>query len=113
MSTLRTLAQRAKDRLRSLSGENDSRPQAEACLSARVQYAIIAHEKKVEDDPLYNKVKKILAKDPDATNALGQLVDQSLYKKMTPIEQEKYICRLSKRYVEIREHVLKDLSALN
>ncbi len=111
MSTLRTLAQRAKDRLRSLSGETDTRPQAEACLSARVQYAIIAHEKKVEDDPLYQKVKRIIIKDADATNALGQLVDQSLFKKLSQVEKERYIYSLSKRYVKIREHILKEQAA--
>lgn len=122
-NTLRALAQRAKNRLKAISCENtksnsisidnNSKVYEEACLSARVQYAIIASQKKIEDDPLYNKVKKMLVKNVDIQNPLAQLIEQDVYSNLSSTEQEKYMYKLSKRYITIREHVLNELKENN
>lgn len=114
-TTLRALAQKAKCRLKSLVSPQQDEQQkthtSEACLSARVQYAIIANQRKLEDDPLYPKVKRLLCKDIDTLNPLSQLVDQSALEGLTQTEKEKYIYKLGKRYTEIKEHIMKDLQS--
>ena len=117
-NSLRALAQKAKNRLKSMQensnniyqSENKTKEYGEACLSARLQYAIIASQRKVQDDPLYNKVKKMLIKDIDVMNPLAQLIEHNIYDNLDEIQKEKYIYKLSKRYVEMREHILKDLT---
>ena len=118
MSSLRALAQRAKYRLRAISVENkneedisnDNKSYSEACLSAKIQYAIIASQKRVQDDPLYNKVKRILLKDIDVINPLAQIIEHDVYDELDEPQKEKYMYKLSKRYVEIRKFVLKELA---
>ncbi len=118
MSSLRALAQRAKYRLRAISVENkneedisnDTKSYSEACLSAKIQYAIIASQKRVQDDPLYNKVKRILLKDIDVINPLAQIIEHDIYDELDEPQKEKYMYKLSKRYVEIRKFVLKELA---
>ena len=118
MSSLRALAQRAKYRLRAISVENkneedisnDTKSYSEACLSAKIQYAIIASQKGVQDDPLYNKVKRILLKDIDVINPLAQIIEHDIYDELDEPQKEKYMYKLSKRYVEIRKFVLKELA---
>lgn len=106
-NSLRALAQKAKYRLRAISTNEEN--VTKACLSAKMQYAIIASQKKIEDDPLYNKVKKLLEKDPDTTSPLSQLIEHNIYDKLSERDQEKYMFKLSKRYIEIREHIIKEL----
>lgn len=118
MSSLRALAQRAKYRLRAISVENkneedisnDTKSYSEACLSAKIQYAIIASQKRVQDDPLYNKVKRILLKDIDVINPLAKIIEHDIYDELDEPQKEKYMYKLSKRYVEIRKFVLKELA---
>jgi len=122
-NTLRALAQKAKNRLKAISCEstksnsisidNTNKVYEEACLSARVQYAIIASQKRIEDDPLYNKVKKMLIKNVDVQNPLSQLIDQNIFSHLSSTEQEKYMYKLSKRYITIREHVLSEIKENN
>jgi len=120
-NSIRTLAQRAKYRLKAISEEENKNQEenqphkvyGEAWLSARVQYALIANQKKIEDDPLYNKIKKLLIKNADAINPLAQIVERNIYDKLDSKQKEKYIYKLSKRYVEIREHILKELDTEN
>lgn len=116
-NSLRELAQKAKNRLKSMQ-ENSStiyngekKEYGEACLSARLQYAIIASQKKIQDDPLYGKVKKMLIKDVDVMNPLAQLIDHREYDQLDEIQKEKYIYKLSKRYVQLREHILKEFAS--
>lgn len=111
MSSLKTLAQKAKYRLRMVSNEEKSEDNTyqEACLSAKVQYAIIASQKKVEDDPIYNKVKNILTKDIDTTSPLSKLIDNSHFNSLDSSKQERYLFSISKRYNEIKDHLDLDM----
>lgn len=118
MSSLRLLAQKAKNRLKAISNETQEdsvKPKTynEACLSARVQYAIISSQKKIQDDPLYNKVKRMLTKNIDVTNPLSQIIEHDVYDNMSENQKEKYIFKLSKRYIDIKTQVLKDLKEEN
>jgi len=120
MSSLRILAQKAKYRLKAISNENqiettETKPKSygEACLSARIQYAIIASQKRIQDDPLYNKIKKILTKNIDVVNPLSQIVEHDIYDKLNDTQKEKYMLKLSKRYIEIKDHILKELEEEN
>ena len=109
MSSLKSLAQKAKYRLRAISNENnEDKTYEEACLSARVQYAIISSQKKVEDDPLYNKVKKILAKDMDTICPLSSLIEPGALDGLDQNKVDKYMFNLSKRYARIKEHCLEN-----
>jgi len=119
MSSLKTLAQKAKNRLKAISHDNlnetDSKPKTynEACLSARLQYAIISSQKRVQDDPLYNKIKKMLTKNVDVKNPLSQIIEHDVYDNLTESQKEKYMFKLSKRYIDIKKQVLKDLEEEN
>ncbi len=116
MSSLRLLAQKAKYRLKAISTdkteEEISKPKTygEACLSARIQYAIIASQKKIQDDPLYNKIKRMLIKDVDVINPLAQIIEHDIYDNLSDTQKEKYMYKLSKRYIDIKEQVLKEIS---
>lgn len=118
MSSLRALAQKAKYRLRAISNDSQTTDQkqektktySEACLSARIQYAIIANQKRVQDDPLYNKIKRMLIKDIDISNPLSQIIEHDIFDKLNDSQKEKYMYKLSKRYIDIKEHILKELS---
>ena len=119
MSSIRILAQKAKNRLKSISNENTlnecSKPKSysQACLSARLQYAIISSQKKVQDDPLYNKVKRMLIKNIDVINPLSQIIEHEIYDSLSPIQKERYMFKLSKRYIDIKNHVLKEINSEN
>lgn len=119
MSSLRLLAQKAKNRLKAISNdsvtEETHKPKtySEACLSARLQYAIISSQKKVQDDPLYSKVKRMLTKNIDVTNPLSQIIEHDVYDNLTAPQKEKYMFKLSKRYIDIKNQVLKDLEEEN
>ena len=111
-NTLRDLAQRAKNRLRAISCSNTKEEKREhgnytqACLSAKIQYAIISSQKKITDDPLYGKIKKMLAKDLDTMNPLSQIIEHDIYDGLSNAGKEKYMFKLSKRYATIKEHIL-------
>ncbi len=111
MSSLKTLAQKAKFRLRAISQDdvNEEKVQKEVCLSARVQYAIIASKKKVEDDPIYNKVRKILSRDEDTLSPLAELIEDEGFCNLPSSQQEKLLFNLSKRYTQIKDHVASQL----
>lgn len=113
MATLRDLAQRARNRLRAISNnmEENSRPYSEACLSACTQYAIIANNKKIEDDPLFGKIKKLIFKEREENifNPLAHLIEHNVYDNLSEVQKEKYMYKLSKRYQTVREYILKDL----
>lgn len=116
-SALKALAQKAKDRLRAISGANveekEEKKTSSACLSAKVQYALIMGQNKITNDPLYNKVKKLLNKEDDILNPLSYLIDYTVYNKLSTTEKEKYIYKLSKRYTEIKAYILKELGSEN
>ena len=105
-STLKMLAQKAKKRLssagQSLQNENTHEKSTFAYLSQGT-YAIVANKQKIEEDPLFEKVKKLLDK-KDVYNPLAELTDYSIFNNLSQPEKEKYIIDISKRYNEIKNY---------
>lgn len=104
-STLKLLAQKAKKRL-SKAGENIESSIGEKSTLAYLsptKYAIVVSRQRIEEDPLFEKVKKILEKD-DIHNPLGELTDKNVFNSLSSLEKEKYIIDISKRYNEIKDY---------
>lgn len=107
-STLKLLAQKAKKRLSS-AGQNYEKNIGEKHTLAYLsptKYAIVLSRQKIEEDPLFEKVKKLLERE-DVYNPLGELTDKAVFNSLTSVEKEKYIIDISKRYNEIKDYFLK------
>lgn len=104
-NTLKQLALKAKKRL-STVGQTISGKQTSACLS-QTNYAIVANIQDIKEDPLYEKVKKLMARE-DIFSPIAELTDHKVFDKLDSLEKERYIIGLSKRYNELREYFLKN-----
>lgn len=102
---LKRLAQKAKKRL-STVGQTISQKQTAACLSSTT-YALVANLQDIKDDPLYEKVKKLLTRD-DIFNPIAELTDHKIFDGLNEVEKERYIIDISKRYVELKDYFLKN-----
>ncbi len=118
LNTLRDLANKAKNRLKAISAQNTisnennftmTKSYNESYLSARLQYAIVANNNKIEGDPLFAKIKKQLEKGEDNLNPIASLIDYKVYNQLSQTEKEKYIIKLTKRYATIKNYIIKDL----
>lgn len=111
-STLKMLAQKAKKRLstagQNLPKENTHEKSTFAYLSQGT-YAIVASKQSIEDDPLFEKTKKLLEQE-NICNPLAKLTDYEVFDKLSQTEKEKYIIDISKRYNEIKEYFSKNKS---
>ena len=110
MSTsLKQLAKRARNRLKT-AGEYAIGQETTACLSASSSYITVANIRKIEDDPMFNKVKKILEKSRDelVINPLSYLIESKVYKKLSDNEREKYILKLTKKFNTIRDYIISN-----
>ena len=104
-NTLKLLAQKAKKRL-STVGQTISQKQTTAYLS-QTSYAIVANLQDIKEDPLYEKVKKLMTRD-DVFNPIAELTDHKVFSKLSDLDKEKYVITLSKRYNELKEYFLKN-----
>lgn len=115
-NSIRALAQKAKNRLRAMNKSEEIEPHtphtpySHACLSAKLQYAIISSQKQITDDPLYGKIKKMLTKDIDTINPLSQIIEHDIYDDLSSEGKEKYMFKLSKRYSTIKEHIIEEMN---
>ena len=107
-STLKILAQKAKKRLSSAGQnyENGTGEKHTLAYLSPTKYAIVLSRQKIEEDPLFEKVKKLLDKG-DIYNPLGELTDKNLFNSLSNLEKEKYIMDISKRYNEIKDYFLR------
>ncbi len=103
-SALKLLAQRAKKRLssagQSLLKETNEKTTKAYLTSAT--YAVVASKQMIEEDPLFEGVKKIV-EGGDCYNPLSKLTNQAEFDKLSSAEKEKYILDIAKRYNNIRE----------
>ncbi len=107
-SALKLLAQKAKKRL-STAGQNYSNSQSDKTTLAYLSptsYAIVASKQSIEDDPLFDKVKKIMECD-NIINPLAELTDYTVFNNLSNSQKEMYIIDISKRYNRIREYFLQ------
>lgn len=103
-NTLKLLAQKAKKRL-STAGQTISQKQTTAYLSQST-YAIVANLQNIKEDPLYDKVKKLLERE-DIFNPIAELTDHKIFDSLSQVEKERYVIDISKRYNELKEHFAK------
>lgn len=111
-SALKLLAQKAKKRL-STAGQslpNNESEKSKSVYLSQSRYAIVASKQTIEDDPLFEKVKKLLSKD-ETYFPLAELTDNSVFEKLTSPEKEKYIIDISKRYNEIKNYFFNNTKA--
>ena len=105
-NTLKLLAQKAKKRL-STAGQNITNIEektTKAYLSQQ-DYAIVVSRQSIEDDPLFEKVKKVIQKG-DIINPLAELTDYAVFNTLSNNDKEKYMIDISKRYNRIRDYVM-------
>lgn len=106
-SALKVLAQKAKKRL-STAGQSIKEQQGEKATSAYLSsttYAIVANKQRIEEDPLYDKVKALLQK-TDIINPLAELTDYSIFNNLSSVEKERYIINIANKYNELRDYFL-------
>jgi len=106
-SALKLLAQKAKKRL-STAGQNISEKTSQKTTFAylsQTSYAIVANQQKLEDDPLYDKVKKMLEKN-EIYNPLAQLTEKEVFDSLNDSEKERYMMDISKRYNKLKDYFL-------
>lgn len=103
-SALKLLAQKAKKRL-STAGQIEEKPTTKTTFAylSQGKYAIVASKQKIEEDPLYDKVKKLIEKE-DILNPLAELTDKDLFNKLNDLEKERYMIDISKRYNKLKEY---------
>ena len=104
-NTLKLLAQKAKKRL-STVGQSITGKQTTAYLS-QTTYAIVANLQDIKEDPLFEKVKKLMSRD-DIYNPIKELTDEKVFSSLSDLDKEKYVIDISKRYNELREYFLKN-----
>ena len=61
-TSLKSLAKKARNRLKTAGEYSANSDVSTAYLSASSSYIMVANIRKIEDDPLFNKVKRILLK---------------------------------------------------
>ena len=112
-NTLKIMAQKAKKRLSSAGQTIPEHSEKNSLAYLSLQnYAIVASRQTIEEDPLFEKVKKILQKG-DIINPLAELTDYSVFNKLSGAEKERYIIDISKRYNKIRDYFLSNSNLLN
>ena len=105
-NTLKALAQKAKKRLSSAGQNNLTEEKVTNVYLSQRDYSIIANRQSIEDDILFDKVKRVMQKG-DIINPLAELTDQAVFNSLSSIEKEKYIIDISKRYNKIRDYIIK------
>ncbi len=105
-NTLKQLAQKAKKRLSTVGQTISGKQSSSACLS-QTNYAIVANIQDIKEDPLFEKVKKLMTRE-DVFNPIAELTDHKIFNSLAPLEKERYVIGLSKRYNELREYFLKN-----
>ena len=108
-TSLKQLAKRARSRLKT-AGEYSTAENTTAYLAAQSSYMMVANIRKIEDDPLFNKVKKVLEKSATelVINPLSQLIDTKTFKKLSDEDKERYMLKLTKRFNTIRDYILSN-----
>ena len=104
-NSLKQLAQKAKKRL-STAGQTISQKQVTAYLS-QTTYAIVASNQDIKEDPLFEKVKKLLAKE-DTFNPIAELTDHKIFDNLSQPEKERYVINLSKKYNELKKYFISN-----
>lgn len=108
-NTLKLLAQKAKKRLSTAgqSIQNNETEKTKTTYLSGAKYQVVANKQTIEDDPLFEKVKKLLEKE-ETFCPLAELTNQAVFDKLSSQEKERYIIEISKKYNEIKNYFLKE-----
>ncbi len=119
--SLRTLARQAKCRMKENFWESYKREQAEKLKIAEANGAntqeaerFFAHEveRKIrgedEVDEFYERVKELLLKEGEVSDAIGRLTDHVLYDSLSYTEKQRYTLALSERYLRALERFKRE-----
>ncbi len=66
----------------------------------------------VQDDGFYLRVCNILNNNIDISNPIGKLIDKNYYDNLESGEKERYILKLSAKYIACKNRFLKENSSL-
>jgi len=107
--TLKLLAKRARERLKT-AGEITQKTTTTAYLSAETSYMTVASMKRIEDDPLFLKVKRIMEKEKDEIiiNPISHVLDKKFMMTLSSCDREKYVLKTTKKFNEIKSYILKN-----
>lgn len=119
--SLRTLARQAKCRMKENFWESYKREQAEKLKIAQANGAntqeaerFFVHEVerkirgKDEVDEFYERVKELLLKEGEVSDAIGRLTDRTLYDSLSYTEKQRYTLALSERYLRALERFKRE-----
>lgn len=109
-TTLKQLAKKARSRLKTAGEYTNNAGDKTAYLSACTSYMVVASIRKIEDDPLFYKVKRVLEKGQEEVvlNPINQIMDGKYYSSLDSSEKERYILKLTKKYNTIRDYILSN-----
>lgn len=102
-NALKILAQKAKKRLSSAGQTIKTQDKATSAYLSPTTYAIVANKQRIEEDPLYEKVKDITSRG-NVCNPLAELTDHSVFDKLSSAEKERYIITIARRYNELKDY---------
>lgn len=116
MNTIKSLAQKAKNRMRSV-GLNanyavSTMREEDVIKKCAVSYLSVSYQASLEDDKLYPKVKKMVDENPDNPFPLKSLIDKKEFESLPESEKDKYILRLSQRYHKLRQKYEQEIKNL-
>ena len=119
--SLRTLARQAKCRMKENFWESYKREQAEKLKIAQAngantqeaeRFFVHEGERKIrgEDDvdEFYERVKELLLKEGEVSDAIGRLTDRTLYDSLSYTEKQRYTLALSERYLRALERFKRE-----
>lgn len=67
-------------------------------------------QKKDTEDAFYTRVKEILVKEGEISNAIGRLTDREYYETLSYEEKQRYLLELSEKYLKAVERFNKEKS---
>ena len=106
-NALKLLAQKAKKRLTSAGKTVNLAAEKNTAYLSPSNYAVVANTQDLKEDPLYEKIKRLLERD-DILNPIAELTDKKVFEKLSSIEKERYVIDISKRFNKIKEHLMSN-----
>ena len=118
--SFKSIAKEAKNRLKSGFWENckdEWADERERARRAGVSESRAGHYfagkvtctiKVGDDDAFYEKVKSILVKEGEVSDAIGSLTDHAVFDKLSYEEKQRYTLTLSERYLKALERYRKE-----
>lgn len=87
------------------NGFNTSK--AERYFTSKISVSIKGKENS-EDEAFYNKVKELLLKEGEVSDAIGRLTDKEYYFSLSFDERQRYTLELSEKYLRALERFKKE-----